>query len=159
MHVDKFESAFLWLAGIMMAIFAGAVVISVVGFGIHVPGPSGQLAPQDIDKDPGFANPGMHKIRDGFYEAYIVVQTWQFTPAEMEVPVGSHVIFYLASRDLVHGFKMFDTNVNIMVIPGQISQTEHTFNTPGKYQFYCHEYCGALHHTMTGVVTVTGANP
>lgn len=157
MHVDKFESAFLWLSGTMMAIFAGAVIISVVGFGIHLPGPSGEIAPADIDKDPGFANPGLKQLRPGVYEAYIVVQAWQFTPTALEVPVGSKVIFYLTSRDVIHGFKMFDTNINIMVIPGQISQVEHTFTKPGKYQWYCHEYCGSLHHTMTGTVTVTGA--
>jgi cytochrome c oxidase subunit 2 len=155
MHVDKLESAFLWLSGAMLAIFAGAVVISVVGFGIHLPGPSGQISPAEIDKDPGFANPGIHKLRDGVYEAYIVVQAWQFTPTEMEVPVKSKVIFYLSSRDVIHGFKMFDADINIMVIPGQISQVEYTFKKAGKYQFYCHEYCGSLHHTMTGTITVT----
>ena len=75
----------------------------------------------------------------------------------MEVPAGSHVIFYLTSGDVIHGFKVFDTNINIMVIPGQISQVERTFNTPGTYHFVCHEYCGAPHPTMTGVVTVTKA--
>jgi cytochrome c oxidase subunit II len=158
MHVDKFESAFMWLSGIMLAIFAGAIIISVVGFGIHVPGASGQIDPKDIDKDPGFSQPGLHQLRDGVYEAYFVVQAWQFTPTQIEVPVHSEVFFYLTSRDLIHGFKVFDTDINIMVIPGQISQVTHTFNTPGKYQFYCHEYCGSLHHTMTGVITVTGAN-
>jgi cytochrome c oxidase subunit 2 len=157
MHVDKFGSAFLWLSGTMLAIFAGAVVISVVGLGIHLPGPSGQIDPAQIDKDPGFGSPGVKELRTGVYEVYIVVQSFQFMPNRIQIPVGSQVTFYLTSRDVMHGFKVFDTNVNILVIPGQISEVEHTFNQPGTYQFYCHEYCGSLHHTMTGAVTVTGA--
>ena len=89
MHIDKLEGAFLTLAGTMMALFAGAVIISVVGMGIHVPGPAGQIAPAEIDKDPGFADPGVKQLRPGVYEAYIVVQAWQFTPTEFSVPVGS----------------------------------------------------------------------
>jgi cytochrome c oxidase subunit II len=141
----------------MLAIFAGAVVISVVGFGIHLPGPGGQIDPKDIDQDPGFSNPGLHQLRDGVFEAYFVVQNYQFTPTDIEVPAGSQVTFYLTSRDVIHGFQVFDTNINFMVIPGQISRVEHTFKQPGTFQFYCNEYCGSLHHTMTGTITVTGA--
>jgi cytochrome c oxidase subunit 2 len=159
MHIDKLESAFLWFAGTMMAIFAGAVIISVVGFGIHLPGPAGEIDPSAIDTDPGFSNPGVRELREGFYEAYIVADDWKFSPAEIEVPVGAHVTFYLTSGDVIHGFKVFDTNLNITLIPGQISQVEHTFSKQGKYQFYCNEYCGPSHAKMTGVVTVTGANP
>jgi cytochrome c oxidase subunit 2 len=157
MHVDKLESAFLWLSGTMLTIFAGAVVISVVGMGIQLPGSSGQIDPAQINKDPGFANPGVKELRKGVYEAYIVVQNYQFTPGQMQVPAGSIVTFYLTSRDVIHGFKVFDTNVNIVVIPGQISKVAHVFNQPGAYPFFCNEYCGSLHHTMTGTVTVTGA--
>jgi cytochrome c oxidase subunit II len=156
MHIDKYEGAFLWLAGVMMALFAAAVTISVLGLGIHLPGPVDQIAPADIANDPGFSNPGLREIRPGVYEVYVVASAWQYNPAEIEVPVGSKVTFYLTSADVIHGFKVFDTNVNVMVIPGQISEVSHTFNKPGTYQFYCHEYCGQLHHTMTGTITVTG---
>ena len=156
MHIDRYESTFLWLATGMLVLFAGAIVISVFGLGIQLPTIVDQIAPAEVDSAPGFNTPGIREVFPGHYEAYIVVQTWLFSPNEMSVPVGSDVTFFLASKDLIHGFKVFDTNVNIMVIPGQISEVSHTFNIPGDYQFYCHEYCGAAHHTMTGVVHVVG---
>ena len=68
---------------------------------------------------------------------------------------GHNIIRGTAGPDIIHGFKVFDTNINIMVIPGQISEVTHTFDEPGEFQFYCHEYCGSAHHTMTGVITIT----
>jgi cytochrome c oxidase subunit II len=29
-----------------------------------------------------------------------------------------------------------------------------TFSRPGEYLLLCHEYCGRLHHTMSGKVVV-----
>ncbi len=156
MHIDKYENAFLWLGGIMLGAFAIAVMISVAGLGIHLPGDAGQIAPSAIDKDPDFSNPGLKQIRPGVYELYIVAQVWSFTPNQIEIPVGSKVTLYLTSRDVIHGFKVFGTDLNGMIIPGEITKLTYTFNWPGTYQFYCHEYCGQLHHTMTGQIVVTG---
>ena len=154
MHIDRLEAAFIRLSAIMLVVFAGAVVIAVFGLGIQLPGVVEQVAPGEVDNTPGFDNPGLRMIYPGRYEAHIIAQTWQFTPNEITVPVGSEVTFFLASKDVIHGFKIVDTNVNVMVIPGQISEFTHTFRKPGIYQFVCHEYCGAAHHTMAGVVNV-----
>ena len=158
MHMDKFENAFLWLAGITLGAFAIAVLISVAGLGIHLPGEAGQIAPADVATDPDFGAPGLRSIRPGDYELYIVASTWQYDPSEVEVPVNSHVTLFLTSPDVIHGFKVFNTTLNGMVIPGQITQLEYTFKKPGTYAFYCHEYCGTLHHTMIGQIVVTGDN-
>jgi len=157
MHIDKYENAFMWLSGIMLGAFAIAVLISVGGLGIHLPGDAGQIDPAKVDSDPDFGNPGLRSIRPGVYEVYMRLGDWQYSPASIEVPVHSQVTFYLTSTDVIHGFKVFDTNINAMVIPGQITKVEHTFDRTETFQFYCHEYCGALHPTMTGQIIVTGA--
>ncbi len=41
-----------------------------------------------------------------------------------------------------------------MALPGEVGVLTATFDTPGTYNFYCHEYCGALHHTMYGQIVV-----
>jgi cytochrome c oxidase subunit 2 len=46
------------------------------------------------------------------------------------------------------------TRVNMMLIPGQVSQYEYRFDKPGEYLLICHEYCGRLHHTMSAKVVV-----
>ncbi len=154
MHIHKYESAFMRLAVMTLVIFAGAIAISVMGLGVHLPGAVEQIDPQQVSADPGFAEPGLRRVYEGRYIAHLVVEAWQFTPATLTVPAGSEVTFYLTSRDVIHGFKVFDTNINIMVIPGQIAEVTYTFDEPGEYQFYCHEYCGAAHHLMSGVIRV-----
>ncbi len=156
MHIDRLEAAFMQLSVFMLVLFAGAVLIAVFGLGVQLPSVVDQIAPADVDTTVGFDNPGLRMIYPGRYEAYIVAdgQIWQFTPVEITVPVGSRVTFFLASKDIIHGFKIIDTNVNVMLIPGQISEVTYTFDEPGTYQYVCHEYCGAGHHTMTGVVNV-----
>jgi cytochrome c oxidase subunit 2 len=154
MHIHRYESMFLWLAGGMLIVFTAAVLIAVFGLGVQLPSVVDQLPPADVAAAPGFSAPGLREVYEGHYEAYLVVRAWQFSPAEIEVPAGSTVTFYLASEDVIHGFKVFDTNINIMVIPGQIAEVTYTFDEPGNYQFYCHEYCGAAHQTMTGVIHV-----
>ena len=47
-----------------------------------------------------------------------------------------------------------DTNVNVMVVPGQVSKLTYTFDTVGEFPYLCHEYCGRGHATMFGVVNV-----
>ena len=64
--------------------------------------------------------------------------------------------FYLTSADVLHGIKLQNTNINMMILPGQVSRLTATFDTPGTYQFVCHEYCGQLHHTMYGELIVEG---
>lgn len=47
-----------------------------------------------------------------------------------------------------------DTNINMMVLPGQVSNLKTTFDKPGTYNVICHEYCGIGHHTMYGQIVV-----
>ena len=101
-----------------------------------------------------FAEPGLRELAPGRYEAYIVAQAWAFNPATITVPQGADVTFYVTSRDIQHGFKVVDTNINMMVLPGQISTLRRTFDTPGTYNIICHEYCGIAHHTMYGQIIV-----
>jgi cytochrome c oxidase subunit 2 len=41
-----------------------------------------------------------------------------------------------------------------MALPGEVSVLTATFDTPGTFNFICHEYCGTLHHTMFGQLVV-----
>jgi cytochrome c oxidase subunit 2 len=64
------------------------------------------------------------------------------------------VTFYVTSEDVVHGFSLAGTNVNTMVIPGQIGKFTVEFEETGTYGALCNEYCGAQHHQMAGEVEV-----
>ena len=165
LHVEKWEGIWMRATTVMVVVFILAIIVSATAFGITVPGVSGRIDPTKLN-DPGspFAQPGLRELAPGKYEAYMVAQTWNFLPDKIEVPVGSEVIFHLTARDVTHGFKLVDTNVNMMALPGQISTLSATFNKPGVYNYICHEYCGYVagapigHQTMYGQLTVVATD-
>jgi heme/copper-type cytochrome/quinol oxidase subunit 2 len=94
------------------------------------------------------------ELAPGKFEARLLAQTWSFKPNEIKVKAGSKVTFYVTSKDVMHGFHIDETNVNFMIIPGQVSKLSHTFDKPGTYKIICHEYCGIGHQTMFAQIIV-----
>ncbi|MCB0129275.1 MAG: cytochrome c oxidase subunit II [Caldilineaceae bacterium] len=161
LHVDFFEGAWMRVAAAVVVFFIIAIAIAGFSYGIQPPGQFARITPEDLlDPDNPFSNPGLRELAPGKYEAYIIGQTWNFLPAEIRVPVGSEVTFYLTARDVQHGFKLLDTNINVMVLPGQVSTLKAVFDEPGTHDYICHEYCGYVegspigHHTMYGQIIV-----
>jgi cytochrome c oxidase subunit 2 len=160
LHVDWYEATWIRLSIIMMVIFLIAVIAASAAFGIQLPGAFQRIKPDEVmAKGSPFADPGVRELAPGKYEAYIRAATWSFTPNEIHVPVGSTVTFYATSLDVQHGFKIMDTNINMMILPGQISTLTAHFDKPGTYNLICHEYCGAAgptygHQTMYGQIFV-----
>jgi cytochrome c oxidase subunit 2 len=165
LHVEKWEGIWMRATTVMVVVFILAIIVSATAFGITVPGVSGRIDPTKLN-DPGspFAQPGLRQLAPGKYEAFMVAQTWNFLPDKIEIPVGSEIIFHMTARDVTHGFKLVDTNVNMMALPGQISTLSATFNKPGVYNYICHEYCGYVagapigHQTMYGQLTVVATD-
>jgi cytochrome c oxidase subunit II len=132
-----------------------AVIITAFAVGIRVPDIAGRIDPVAINTTAPFNEPGLREIAPGRYEATFIAQTFSFTPGEIEVPAGSDVTFIMTSRDVIHGFKVVGTPVNMMVVPGQISKITAHFPNPGEFLIVCHEYCGSGHHVMFGKIIVT----
>ncbi len=156
MHVDKYEQAWIRLSIFVLVVFILAVLTASITAGIQVPGVYGRVDPNTLTT-PGaspWAEPGLRELAPGKYEAYILAQIWLFNPNEIHVPAGSEVTFYVTSKDVQHGFKIANTNINMMVLPGQVSKLTATFDKPGTYNIICHEYCGVGHHTMFGRIIV-----
>jgi cytochrome c oxidase subunit 2 len=131
-----------------------ALTVTAFGAGIHVPSAVGRVDPNTLGTTAPFATPGVREIAPGLYEVHMVAQVWSFAPAEIRVPAGSTVHFWVTSKDVVHGFFIPRANVNVMVLPGQIAHVEARFDRPGEYPMLCHEYCGIAHHLMAGRVVV-----
>lgn len=154
MKIEYYEKVFLILGVVMLLSGLTAILISVVGAGVMIPEPAGRIAPEDVYTTAPFDAPGLREISPGKYEAVIVAQIWQFSPDEIRVPAGSEVTFRVASIDVIHGFFIENTQVNAMIIPGQITEVTQEFSEPGEYLLICHEYCGIGHHNMWGRVIV-----
>jgi cytochrome c oxidase subunit 2 len=131
-----------------------ALLVTAFGAHIHLPGMVGRVNPTKVDSTPPFDHPGVVELGPGRYEVHLVGQTWSFDPNEIHVPAGADVTFVATSRDVVHGLFIPRTHTNVMLLPGQIARVTAHFDEPGTYLFMCHEYCGILHHTMSGKIIV-----
>jgi cytochrome c oxidase subunit 2 len=131
-----------------------ALLVTAFGAGIHVPSVAGRVDPARVTETPPFDRPGIVKTGPISYEVRMIGQIWSFTPSEIRVPVGSTVTFLATSKDVIHGVFIPGANVNVMLIPGQISRVTARFDREGEFFMACHEYCGIAHHTMGGKIIV-----
>jgi cytochrome c oxidase subunit 2 len=158
MHIDRRERVYLIGTIALLVIFMSAIAVSSFAYGIQLPQPLERVDPRTVATPPSpWGAPPEERLRElapGKYEVHVLAQMWQFTPNTITVPKGSEVTFYVTSKDVQHGFKLSGTNINFMALPGQVSRLTATFDQPGTYNFICHEYCGALHHTMAGQLVV-----
>ena len=154
MHIHKYEKAVLAVAGALLLGFLGALFYSAFAMDIHVHGHVESIDPANVRTTPPFDQPGVREVAPGHYEAVIIGQAWSFTPNEIRVPAGAEVTFIATSTDVLHGFAIDGTRVNMMLVPGQVSRATYTFDEPGEHLLICHEFCGLGHHMMYGKVIV-----
>jgi cytochrome c oxidase subunit II len=159
--MERYERIFFWFSAVMLAFFLCTLAYVTVFMHIHLPGPAGRIIPKPGENlaaavltTPPFNHPGLREIAPGRYEAVILAQQWIFYPRKIEIPVGSEVTFKLTSADVIHGFFIPGTRINLMVVPGYISVETYRFTRSGNYRILCHEYCGREHQTMTAEVLV-----
>ncbi|MDD2676113.1 MAG: cytochrome c oxidase subunit II [Methylacidiphilaceae bacterium] len=158
---EKLEKGYIWLSVIVLVAFVAAITYSSVVLAIVVPGNDGQIVPKPgetlfaaVSRTKPFDQPGVRQTGPGTYDVVILGQAWMFNPGAIDLPVGAEVTFLATSIDIDHGLYIPGTTVNIMLLPGQIAKQKYRFTRPGEYRIICHEYCGMLHHQMTGTLTV-----
>lgn len=110
--------------------------------------------PECIPYDKAYETPKVNKIDEKTFQVFAVAQMWQFQPAEISIPAGSEVDFFVTSKDVVHGFHIYEKNINMMAVYGGINKTTVRFDEPGEYKIVCHEFCGVGHQNMEGKVLV-----
>ena len=155
MEIHHYEK--LWLIASMLLIvgFIATITYGAVGLGIAMVDDSGDVIdPDSVDQEEPFDEPRVEQVGENEYDAYVVARSFVFQPDPIEVPEGSTVNFYVTSPDVIHGFQLAGTNVNTMVIPGEVAEITVEFDEPGEYGIVCNEYCGAGHHDMEGELIV-----
>jgi cytochrome c oxidase subunit 2 len=150
MHLHRLEKIWLVFGLAMLFVFLGILGVSAFVMGVMPPSSHHHmLDPTKVEKTAPFNEPGIKQVADKEYEAVMVAYAFGYSPDKpMEVPAGSTVHFTVTSSDVVHGFEIPGTNVNMMVIPGEVSQVSHKFTKPGEYLILCNEYCGIGHEMM-----------
>ncbi|HEY8485152.1 MAG TPA: cytochrome c oxidase subunit II [Longimicrobiales bacterium] len=154
MKIDLYEKAYLAVSGVLLVFCLAALLYAATVRGIHLPTHVAEVDPHRLAQTPPFDRPGVRQTGPNQYEAVIVGRAWVFDPAVIEVPAGAEVTFTATSADVIHGFNIATTRVNMMLIPGQVTRMVYRFRSPGEYLLICHEFCGIGHHTMAGKVVV-----
>jgi cytochrome c oxidase subunit 2 len=82
--------------------------------------------------------------------------SWQLS--DENFVVGEPVQFRVTSKDVTHGFGLYDTNSQLIAqtqaMPGYTNTVYVTFKKPGTYKILCLEYCSTGHHLMVKDIIV-----
>ncbi|TWI64386.1 cytochrome c oxidase subunit 2 [Pseudoduganella lurida] len=100
------------------------------------------------------ANLGTAREADGAVTVRLLASQYAFTPQCVLVPRDTPVRIRATSSDVVHGFSVAGTNVNMMLAPGYVSQFATRFQRGGEFLMPCHEFCGIGHAAMWAKVRV-----
>ena len=84
----------------------------------------------------------------------MLAHMWAWTPSPLQVPQGATVTFYVTSADVLHGFQVQGTTINLTAVPGIVGSMTYTFTHPKIYNIICNEYCGIGHQSMIGQIVV-----
>ncbi|HEV3153857.1 MAG TPA: cytochrome c oxidase subunit II [Candidatus Baltobacteraceae bacterium] len=154
MHINTYERWWMAFGLAMLALFLATIGYAAIADNINPPSGRTAVDPTKLAQTPPFDHPGLHRLADGTYEAYYIAQVFMFNPQTLNVPVGAKVTFYVTSPDVVHGFYISKTDVNMMAVPGWVNTESHVFRHAGTYLLICHEYCGIGHQNMFGKIEV-----
>jgi len=84
----------------------------------------------------------------------IAAERFEFSPSEIRVKADAPVEIRLRSDDTDHGFRLLETDIDI-VIPKRgrgVASATFTPPKPGRYIFECSRLCGAGHAFMRGTL-------
>ena len=96
-------------------------------------------------------------------EVYVVGKQWmwKFQHAtgqreinELHVPVGRKIKLIMATEDVIHDVFVPAFRIKADVVPGRYTTEWFEATKPGRYHFFCAEYCGMNHSGMGGWVVV-----
>lgn len=156
MHMHKFEKIWLTIGVGSLVVFLAVIGISAFYLGHKPPSCLATVNADKIDQTAPFNKPGLHKVegKGWDYELVVVASTFNFNPGTVKVPYGAKVKIIATTKDVIHGFEVAGTNINMMLEPGYISEFTTTFDKAGEYLVVCNEYCGSGHQLMSAKIEV-----
>jgi len=157
-EIAKWERRWIALSGLMTLGFVILIAYSLATEGAHIAQSAARGNPQTLLQQPMFTDPGVRVVGPNQLQVSIVGQAFVWVPETIRVPLGAEVEFYLTARDVIHGWQVENTNLNVEVIPGEVSRLRTSFNQLGTYRVTCNQYCGIGHQNMIGWIEVVPAS-
>lgn len=152
---DRHERVWIFFTIAMLALlFAGTLAFVAIDFGVVAKGDGFYKLPLTPADSPLFKSGKLVKTGPNAYSAYVTGKLWYWTPSPLHVPQGATVTFYVTSADVIHGFEVQGTTINLTAIPGVVGTVSYTFDKARTYHVVCNEYCGLAHQSMLGEIIV-----
>ena len=84
----------------------------------------------------------------------MTAKKFEYSPAEVHLKRGEHVVLELTSLDRKHGFKLPELGIRADVPAGGTARVEVTAEKAGRFPFACDVFCGDGHEGMAGEIHV-----
>ena len=150
------ETRWAWIVGAIILFLTGMLVYMSAHWAAMPPVRMETIDPSTLHIAGEFVetNLGSGVEPDGSVTVRVLASQYSFTPPCVLVPANTPVRFRATAADVVHGFSVAHTNVNLMLVPGYISNLNARFDQLGEHVMPCHEYCGTGHASMWARVKV-----
>lgn len=85
----------------------------------------------------------------------VIAQRFKYTPSDIPLKVGEHVVLVVTSLDFVHGMNLPDFGMRFDLLPGQVTRIELQPQQAGIFDIVCDNFCGSGHEDMQGRIVVS----
>jgi cytochrome c oxidase subunit II len=85
----------------------------------------------------------------------VTARKFEFVPETIELKQGEPVVLEFTTADVLMGFNAPDFKVRADIAPGQVARVRLAPDRAGEFEFFCDNFCGEGHETMSGTIRVT----
>ena len=85
----------------------------------------------------------------------VTARKFEFEPETIELKQGEPVVLEFTTADVLMGFNAPDFKVRADIAPGQVARVRLAPDRAGEFEFFCDNFCGEGHETMSGRIRVT----
>jgi cytochrome c oxidase subunit II len=152
---ERHERIWVFIAMLLLSLLLiGTLFFVVLDYGVVVKTDGYHPNPAAVGTTAPFADPTLVRTGPNAYSVHMLAHLWAYTPSPLHVPQGAAITFYLTSADVVHGFQVQGTTINMTAVPGIIGYVTYSFAHAGTYNIICNEFCGIEHQSMIGRIIV-----
>ncbi len=152
------ERVWIFIVLAMLALLtAGTMFYVVYDYGVVTKGSSFNVDPTAPAHEAVFRDGKVIQTAPNAYSVYIIGHLWKWSPDPVHVRQGAVITFHVTSSDVLHGFEVQGTTINLTAVPGIVGTVTYRFDHAGTYHIVCNEFCGIEHQAMIGRIVVDQA--
>ena len=123
------------------------VVAEQFAWNVHYPGADGEFGPTNASLVSPDNPMGLDRTDPNGRDDITTIN-------RMNIPVGTQVIVFLSSKDVVHSFGLPQMRVKQDAVPGIVQPIYFTPTELGRWDIACSQLCGLAHYRMRGIYEV-----